>query len=78
MLVPWAFSLLAIACHAKTGPNNYLNNFTTSAIVCNQSLSSNLINSCRAKAVVSNHVPWRAESMQVSIPTNHYTSDFTN
>ena len=24
----------------------------------------------------SNHVPWRAESMQVFIPTNHYTSWF--
>ena len=23
---------------------------------------------------VSNHVPWRAESMQVFISTNHYTS----
>ena len=23
-----------------------------------------------------NHVPWRAESMQVFIPTNHYTSWF--
>ena len=28
------------------------------------------------KSVVSNHVPWRAESMQVFTPTNHYTSWF--
>ena len=28
------------------------------------------------RAVVSNHVPWRAESMQVFTPTNHYTSWF--
>ena len=27
-----------------------------------------------SRAVVSNHVPWRAESMQVFTPTNHYTS----
>ena len=27
-----------------------------------------------SKTVVSNHVPWRAESMQVFTPTNHYTS----
>ena len=28
----------------------------------------------RCKPVVSNHVPWRAECMQVITPTNHYTS----
>ena len=28
----------------------------------------------RCRAGVSNRVPWRAESKQVFLPTNHYTS----